>query len=121
VSQGESIVSDEIKPALTPEEWRDGGFDNGAGFAAGWNEANGYVWFDAHRFVRGSRVTHALAAVCLHQQPFGFTREDVKRLSDPPELYGGIQNGRDDRAWYDFCASLASRIAALLPPDTEER
>lgn len=52
---------------------------------------------------------HKLAALCLHGQPFGFTRKDVENL----------------RLWAcdfpydvdDIARDLASRIEALLPPD----
>jgi hypothetical protein len=49
------------------------------------------------------------------RQPFGFTREDVAKLNDPPELYGGLQRSAVEREWWAFLDSLAHRIAALLP------
>ena len=69
-------------------------------------------------------LRHALAALCLYGQPFGFTQEDVDAL---------LSNLHDDDcgalwALYDHeCTchrsptiarlqSLAARIAALLPP-----
>lgn len=47
----------------------------------------------------------------------GFTREDVARLRDSPDLYGGLQRTKLERDWYAFLESLANRIAALLPPE----
>ena len=46
---------------------------------------------------------HEVAAMCLHGQPFGFTREDVRRLRTA--LYA------------EHYADLADRIEALLPPE----
>ncbi|MGE0161357.1 MAG: hypothetical protein AB7T31_18325 [Gemmatimonadales bacterium] len=64
-------------------------------------------------------VTHALAALCLHGQPFGFTREDVRllRQSARDERAGVTADNRphpDVATAYD---SLADRIEALLPPE----
>lgn len=42
-----------------------------------------------------------------------FTKADVERLRNPLEVYGGLQNGRDDAEWYAFCHALADRIEAL--------
>jgi hypothetical protein len=46
-----------------------------------------------------------VAVVCLHRQPFGFTPQDVEmlQLASRELRHFGL-------------ASLASRIAALLPP-----
>jgi hypothetical protein len=53
---------------------------------------------------------HALAARCLHDQPFGFTRKDLEAL----EYRGiGYDEGHDQAA----LDSLYARIEALLPPE----
>jgi hypothetical protein len=59
---------------------------------------------------------HALAALCLHGQPFGFTREDVKlcRLVIPWIYQRWDESVRPEM---DALESLASRIEALLPPE----
>lgn len=80
---------------------------------------------------------HALAALCLHGQTFGFTRADVRHLrqiahdfyeegaaSDAREAAGEVLgerglwgiNATACRARSIVFASLASRIEALLPP-----
>lgn len=52
---------------------------------------------------------YGLAAVCLHEQPFGFTQEDVTALRDAALVVGELNmNSR-------LC-SIADRIADLLPP-----
>jgi hypothetical protein len=59
---------------------------------------------------------HAIAALALHGQPFGFTWEDVdwlRAMADWAEEYGVAADGP---AWVN---ALADRIAALLPPREE--
>jgi hypothetical protein len=53
---------------------------------------------------------HAVAALSLFGQPFGFTREDVKALLYTLDDAGKC--GTDD-----ILQSIAERIAALLPPE----
>ena len=71
-----------------------------------------YATFDAP----GDR--HALAALCLHEQPFGFRRDDVEGLRELAKQYD------DDADNYEitgpaavWLTSLADRIEALLPPE----
>ncbi len=84
-----------IEPAMTPEEWlelyRAPGPDTVAGLA----------------FAKGP---HSCAAWCLHGQPFGFTRADVREL----RRTSGWEVGEVAR---DRLHSLADRIEALLPPE----
>jgi hypothetical protein len=56
---------------------------------------------------------HALAALALHGQPFGFTREDVALLRDEAE---SEWNG-DEMPTGRRLLALAARIEALLPPE----
>lgn len=88
----------EIKPALTAEEWAraaDGWFyhDEGVGLCG-----------------RGGRFAseHGVAALMLHGQPFGFTRQDVEALR-----YYATQLGHEPLGQL---FTLANRIEALLPP-----
>ena len=62
-----------------------------------------WVWDDSWSVLIREPVRHALAALSLYKQPFGFTREDVEHLR------GGFHA-------HDF-TSLADRIEALLPPE----
>jgi hypothetical protein len=111
-------MPDEIKPALTAEEWADepsqvldgwidlelGTVDVCLGGPASTGDA--------------ARDRHALAALLLHRQDFGFTWADVKALeavyrrviADPRPL-------GDDAAAVEQMHDLAARIAALLPPE----
>lgn len=96
-----------VQPALTPEEWarKELRYEN-------WGEA--FLAPDGDLGIRGVNNTaifeppmqHALAALALHGQPFGFTREDVRLLRTIAEVSDLIPR----------VASLADRIEALLPP-----
>lgn len=68
---------------------------------------------------------HALAALCLYQQPFGFSQEDVRRLEKPHtddcsmwwlSDYPGAQTC--NCGGEQHLRALASRIQQLLPPTT---
>lgn len=67
-------------------------------------------------------ATHALAALCLYGQPFGFTARDVKNLRDmvPDQIFGPddpTSELHNTTAAYEWLESLAARISALLPPE----
>lgn len=96
-------MNEPIEPALTPEEWAE--IAPGDGLWDRWEA----VWqdeFGAHA------PEHAMAALCLHGQPFGFTHEDVRKLRDMPDGTGYASI--DDPEWF---ASLLDRVRALLPPE----
>jgi len=131
-----------MKPALTVEEWRDRdkqvkrgrmlvGFAHDPGLETKdcdercGESLHGGVYHGYIKIVEGDPQTtpyhvmvsrgtfHALAALCLLDQPFGFTREDVdglrimmRREGPRIHLYGSV-------------ATLADRIEALLPPEEE--
>ena len=79
-----------MKPALTAEEWRD---------------LVEYGIPQSHIEIGSMMPRHGIAAWALHEQPFGFTREDVKNLK---------MSINQSLPWVQ---SLISRIAALLPPE----
>lgn len=95
-----------IKPALTPDEWAGRAIQSGRGRAriadGGALEAEGEL--DASR-------RHALAALALHGQPFGFTWKDVDLIRST--VLADDFHSPDD--WF-VLQRLADRIAALLPP-----
>lgn len=105
-----------VQPALSAEEWAEGRTEEGITFLDVAGEV-GYSRFPGPWLMVERR--HAMAATCLHGQPFGFTREDVERLriftstlmskQEAPGTGGSsIARGLD---------SLADRIEALLPPE----
>jgi len=69
---------------------------------------------------------HGLAALALHGQPFGFTREDVASLErEANELKAWASAADTDTEGTEMIGrcfillGIAARIAALLPPETE--
>ena len=132
----------EIKPALTAEEWARGGranaprpgdwaFINGAGSVTIQTAEGGPVFVDGER--------HALAALCLHGQPFGFTWEMWRAVLSSLYYGAGAKTcpscggGGWKMVEPPICAdcgfqplprgeyraltkAAADRIAALLPP-----
>jgi len=111
-----------MKPALTAKEWVDG-HDIGYGMNL-YPDGPEAVTIEglpngASLSIRAEHL-HALAAFCLHGQPFGFTREDVNALRSVLDLHreswvNGVY-GVDD-----ICKHLADRIEALLPPEEESK
>lgn len=107
----------EIKPALTAEEWA-GVCTVGRPMEV-WGKAGGGGLGVVVNGLLDPSDRHALAAHCLNGQPFGFTREDVKWLHHaaahakpaPPEYR---QLSDEIVAIY---LDLADRIEALLPPE----
>lgn len=112
-------MSEEVQAALTEEEWewlfveqvndRSGG--------AGIEDSTGelYITLADYHGAGGEPdigVTdrHALAALALHDQPFGFTWEDVEACL---KIEGGGGQYEQEEA---VLRSLATRLAALLPP-----
>lgn len=106
-----------IEAALTPEEWEDCAFKDK--YADELNEPRcSATWWprpgvpaamtpeldvQGYGFQSGGKNLHALAALCLHGQPFGFTWEDVRVLREQFHV--------------NLLQDLADRIAALLPPE----
>lgn len=113
-------------PALTPEEWerwlaskhlrrdrvmtpqeieRHGQRQTGVQY--GWPWSGFTITAEVTTAGLNASFDHALAALALHQQSFGFTKEDVEWIRR--------QSWGDDRM-DELQASLANRIEALLPP-----
>lgn len=87
-------MSEQIRPALTPEEWGWKSYegtpmsDGQLSASLGSTGAMELGFTDIYEITTPER--HALAALCLHGQPFGFTRDDVvdvRHMADvSPEL-----------------------------------
>ncbi len=129
-------MSEEIRPALTPEEWEepsvysigreevDGDVDAmrvgirveqnreaGTRYLVGWNENSDYPY---ESVIQGEKIAK-LVAIANHALPDGhplkITREDVKEMEIASYLLDG--EGRDGAA----IAAIAAKLAALLPPE----
>ncbi len=115
-------TSDEILPALSPTEWAtmltgQGWMDlpNAAGTAQLKDDGKVSLFPNGEAvWLSEPEQKATVAALCLHDQTFGFTREDVDRLISIAELLDTPSVTSTEESW--FIASLAARIAALLPP-----
>jgi hypothetical protein len=124
-------MTDDIRPALSAEEWTPRVHYKAYVGSDGGDAACIRVDGDAQRWMDTGDITihneycidrpHALAALCLYGQPFGFSQEDVERLERVGNDYIAWANDSDelDRNIEDGFAliRLASRIRALLPPE----
>jgi hypothetical protein len=134
-------MNNEIRPALTAEEWRH--WQTKRYLHVAGNERDevtaqvGILGNDKdHAFrvfsssgVGGVPNTHALAALCLHGQPFGFTWVDVdderEHAADMDGLITQLEALVDEdeiqplRQRRARALDRAARIAALLPPRPE--
>lgn len=97
-------MSDEIKPALTPEEWAEV-----AAPATPITPDQGAI-SRLEQMLLDDPSAHGGAAALLHGQRFAFTWEDVDAIREVvnDDTWGGTAINQ--------LADLADRIAALLPP-----
>ena len=100
----------DVKPALTPEEWARGENDDEHQIEI--REEGPYI-IGAGGL--GPENCHALAALCLHEQLFGFTRDDLAALQRV--LQSGLCWEIDANWGCGHLRSLTDRISALLPPE----
>lgn len=102
-------MSDEIKTALTAEEWTELEVED-ALVSIFVDHATGTLHvYPSQHTNEDCEVSnrHALAALCLHDQPFGFTSYDVVMLRQ----VACCPHHKE------ACESIADRIEALLPPE----
>lgn len=99
-----------IPPALSAEEWAEV-------YQMSTIPLFNYLSASEHASLT-RRQRHAAAALLLHQQSFGFTREDVARIREAAQTmqWSAIWMGEDDKSPAAMLRALAERIAALLPP-----
>jgi hypothetical protein len=126
-------MSDEIRPALTAEEWARHGFEHGPITAERFRDLfvgrptkNVGVRIDHLNAKHLTWVSdtpadcHALAALCLHGQSFGFTHKELaalRKLDDTDRAYVFLdRDDGSDESGEPFIASALAKIAALLPP-----
>ena len=108
-----------MNPALTAEEWAEVEVEwEVVDDSDGWahiedlpgDESLVYVgvFDDEGTAMAGTYVDRRkTAALCLHDQPFGFTRQDVEALRTMMNISDGTAPFHD----------IADRIEALLPPE----
>lgn len=101
-----------ISPALTPQEWRESQATVRGPLDDIMTDDDGYI-----RPLKPDRL-HAIAAVALYGQPFGFTREELDALRQHVTSCG-------EYGYACYCTvvdherqqSALAKIAALLPPE----
>lgn len=109
-------MSDEaVTPALTAEEWGALRVERGDHDRLTLSRVTGGIFVDDG--CEGGHVyasdRHALAALCLLERPYGFTRADVALLR-------GVEDELSMMHMISYSGpllALAARIAALLPPE----
>lgn len=112
-------MAEEVKPALTAEEWAT--LRKQGRVVVGCDNVSATI---TTAIPGHSPLAHSIAAVALHGQPFGFTREDVAIVRECVEHLGcncgenSCHDHLDTKAADDLLRSLAARIEALLPPET---
>jgi hypothetical protein len=103
----EYVTARTFAPALAPEGWADAlEHPREVDMVVGWatSEAQGFTYRGDHR--------HGLSALCLYGQPYGFTRADLDALRSV------CRQNPDNLPGYGLpLVELASKIAALLPPE----
>lgn len=106
-------MSGRIKPAMSAEEWEHRGAPGAA-----WIDERGDLLQAHDEYDAPIERRHALAALALYGQPFGFTRADVNLLEDVARRDEG-EYGPDegDPGYPTALRDLADRIAALLPSE----
>lgn len=99
-----------IPPALTSEIWNDL-LEHGIRMTTIESAAEGMDLTRTLEEPERDEVArrHACAALCLYDQPFGFTHEDV-------EVLRFCANALDDDPRGPQLTALAVRISRLLPP-----
>jgi hypothetical protein len=113
----------EIRPALTPEEWASREVNRKLTDSGGWPLSCQPIALGEDAISIGppeyapsmhvpAEYLHAIAALALHDQPFGFRHKDVRLLR---EAVYNVPDGWSGNPWMD---ELADRIAALLPPES---
>ena len=139
-----------VPAALTPEQWRDLDYRQSARALDGWREqkperrqeddttqyvAQMGITYDgcvtlmsrAHERVEAPPpARHALAALALYRQPYGFTHDDARALRQAADVLGPAPPGAGGPAAPETAERLrdiAARLTALLPPagDAAER
>lgn len=114
-----------IAPALTVDEWTERDVENGTfrlhvdQFGILYGSSYDHAW----QFLQSRR--HGMAALALHGQPYGFTREMLDGLCLVEEwandYAGEYLADRRHRAKRDdglgALADVIARIEALLPPE----
>ena len=103
------------EPALTNAEWANCATGEGNVYLTGTSEPEVVVWDCALGDRALVQRRHALAALCLHGQSYGFSWEDVDALHLAADACEDACASSGEQ-WAKAVLAVADRIAALLPP-----
>jgi len=109
-------MADKIGPALTAAEWIQYGDD--LTVMADW-AADRRPYGPDRRYTMEQK-RHAVAALALHHQPFGFTAVDLDVLGEVMKFYRH-RGFPGDPALAERIEQICDRISALLPPRDAEK
>lgn len=109
-------MADEIRPALSAAEWIQYGDD--LQVMADW-AADRRPFGPDRRFTLEDK-RHAVAAIALHAQPFGFTHDDEALLEEQAKFYEHRAYAGDAEVVAKI-RGLLKKISALLPPREAEK
>ncbi len=104
-------MSDEIKPALTPEQW-DLFLAYGPLSRMG-IPGYGVTGSAINCGTMGANSSHELAAMALYGQPFGFTQEEAQFLEEFDNFLVMPRKADHESLMFD---AITAKIRALLPP-----
>ena len=114
-----TMTDDTIPPAMTRKQWADpvvrlahNPLDQTDEIQASTNPRGADMEIDGWSI--GDTARHALAALCLHGQPFGFTRDDADALVRAIGALGYLQ-GETYLTAYNL-RTVLRKVRALLPP-----
>ncbi|CAN5629050.1 hypothetical protein BH23GEM1_BH23GEM1_03900 [soil metagenome] len=108
-------MPDEIRPALSAAEWIQ--YGNDLAIMADW-AADKRPFGPERRFTMEDK-RHAVAAIALHNQPFGFNHDEEALLQDLVRFYEHRAFAGDSEI-AGRIRLLFSKISALLPPREAE-
>lgn len=119
-------MADDVKPALTAEEWRircaeRAGKPGDAGFVAVRSPrmqcvAIGGTATNTGDFYLFRDDCHAVAALALDGQPFGFSWEMQDAIQYCVARCASLKGNEADRRYREMARQACDRIAGLLPP-----
>ena len=117
-----SDTETKVQPALAPAEWNIGQRVTLEQKVRVEHDGNGSEFLTIQdkphhaSYAFSGNDRHALAALALHGQPFGFTWADVDTLAKEVGYMEAATEYQVDPEITDRLRSLIDRIAALLPP-----
>ncbi len=106
-----------LKPALTEKEWEEVGRAGSGDYNAAPMIYQSYKSLAESRLPQFSDRLHALAAFCLQDQEFGFTRRTLRVLVRGVPEEPGYHEIEWTQEEIDEAEAELDKVRALLPPE----